>query len=105
MNKTTLEKILTDCEISSEQLKEYDIIVLAHDKFLSGWGNGLPENHTQAVLCHDKKDAFVVMDNMSKKSAMMSRVRFHYLSNFAKKSIKNISINFNLFENCPVWNK
>ena len=105
MNKNTLEKILNDCELTTDQLNGYDIIVLAHDKFLSGWRNGLPENHTQAVLCRNEKDAFVVMDNMSKKGSYMNRIRYHYLSDFLKESIKSKSISFNLFENCPIWNK
>lgn len=105
MNKNTLKRISADTGLTIEELKKYDVVVLGHDVWLSNWGSGLPDNHTQAVLCHDRVEAARVMDNMSSKGSYMNRIRYHYLSGFLKESISNKSISFNKVEDCPIWNK
>lgn len=103
LNKKTVAAILKDLDINEEELKSYNYLVLANDKFLSGWGGSGSCGHVQVVLCKSRAEQVAAKEKIAADKTF-NFVRCDFLSYFGKKSLRSDkSYSFNLLENCPLW--
>ena len=103
LNKKTVAAILKDLDINEEELNEHAYLVLANDKFLSGWGGSGSCGHVQVVLCKTRAEQINAKEKIERDPSF-NFVRCDFLSYFGKKSLRGCkSYNFNLLENCPLW--
>lgn len=76
-----------------ELSNDYSFVVTCKDKFLSGWGKALGKNHYQIILCKDKMEKDLILNDV-KNDNTLSFINWYplsevYFNNIMQKQYKN----------------
>jgi 23S rRNA C2498 (ribose-2'-O)-methylase RlmM len=101
--KILLNKCHNHKEFELEDLQDYQYVVMAQDKILSGWGKAKNKEAYSLVLCKDIAMARTIATNLPYHD--FGYVRFHKIESLITLPTQNRIYTLRLAEQCPLWNK